>query len=541
METALRFSGYLGVVLVVFGVLGAIVAPPVTDQPLLVAHLVLGVLCLVAWGVTSGLEGFSKAGAALSGRTARFGVNAFLYSVVALGLVVVVNVFSFMNDKRWDLTEAGVYSLSEKSVKITQSLKQKLRLLAVDAPQVQERGKTEDLLKLYRYHNDVMVSYEILDPRARPLEMDKLEMKAGNLLYLEYGEGAQKAVSRINAIDEQSVTNAIIKLTRGAAKKIYHIQGHGEPQLENQAQGGLKDFESALSDEHLQIEGLLLAQTGKIPEDAAAVIFAAPRKPLPQAEKDIITKYGDAGGRLVLMGDAEIRDVSDVGEIAEHFGITIGKDVIIDEQLRLFAGPEMAVQFVPQQFSQHPVTARLTRAEPPVFSFASSVSAGKTDTKSTYTELMKSGPNSWAEKNLDLIYNSTEPSAAKEADDIAGPVVIAAALERKLDTPQDSPAVPSDEVKFEKSIRVAAFGDSTWIQNGNLAAMGNRDLALNVINWTVGESDAVAIGPKSLRASAIPIRQETFNVILALSFMGPELILVLGLFIWWNRRRTALA
>ena len=86
--------------------------------------------------------------------------------------------------------------------------------------------------------------------------------------------------------------------------------------------------------------------------------------------------------------------------------------------------------------------------------------------------------------------------------------------------------------------RVVVFGDATWVQNGNLTAMGNRDVALNAVNWVLGEEGGVAIGPKSIRVSAAPIPQATFNVILALSFLGPELILIFGLFVWWRRRAS---
>jgi hypothetical protein len=66
--------------------------------------------------------------------------------------------------------------------------------------------------------------------------------------------------------------------------------------------------------------------------------------------------------------------------------------------------------------------------------------------------------------------------------------------------------------------------------------MGNRDLVLNAVNWATGEEGGVAIGPKNIRASVAPIPAATFNIILALSFLGPEVILLLGLFIWWRRR-----
>jgi hypothetical protein len=39
----------------------------------------------------------------------------------------------------------------------------------------------------------------------------------------------------------------------------------------------------------------------------------------------------------------------------------------------------------------------------------------------------------------------------------------------------------------------------------------------------------------------MPMKERDYNVILALSFVGPEIILILGLLVWWTRRRLALA
>jgi ABC-type uncharacterized transport system involved in gliding motility auxiliary subunit len=534
METALKFSGYFGLVLIGFGTLGAFFVQDVTDQPLLVAHLLLGVLSLLAWGVTSGWDGFTKAGSALSGRAARYSANAVLYTAITAGLVVVANILVSQNDKRWDLTEAGVYSLSEKSVKAVQTLKGSLKLIAIDAPQVQDKSKTEDLLRMYAYHNSKQVKWEILNPRAKPVDVDRLGMKAGNLLYLEYAEGEKKSVSRVNTIDEQTLTNAILKLTRGAAKKIYYVQGHGEPELDSQEEGGLKEFADILEDEHLKVEGLNIAQKGEIPSDAAAVILAAPKAALRDLEKAALTKYGENGGRVVLFAEPENRAVSDVAEIAGKFGITVGNDILIDQQLQLFAGPQLAVQFFAHQYGAHPITARLSQTAAPIFSFASSVTSGKGDAKSTYAELVKSGPASWAEKNTSLIFDSAEASASKDPDDLAGPVSIAVALERKLDPTE---AEKSQEDAFSRQSRIVVFGDTTWILNGSLQTIGNRDLILNVMNWSVGEDGGVAIGPKSMRPSMMPMKDSEYNLILAFSFLGPEVILLMGLFVWWSRRR----
>jgi ABC-type uncharacterized transport system involved in gliding motility auxiliary subunit len=491
---------------------------------------------LVVSALTSGLASLSQARGVITGRTARFGAHAVAYAAVAAGLLVVINVFAVLNEKRWDLTEQGVYSLSPKSVKIVEALNKPVRLVALEAPQVHNKEQTRELLQLYKYANEKQITFEILDPRARPVEVDTLGMKPGNLLYVEYGTGETKGASRINQIDEQSITNAIIKLTRGASKKLYYVQGHGEPQMDSQAAGGMKEFAGALSDEHVTVEGLLLAQTGSVPSDAAAVVVAAPSRPIPQAEREAIIKYANDGGRLILMANPEDRGSDDIRTIANAFGITVGDDVILDEQLRLFAGPQVAVQFLAQQFSPHAITTGMTGAEPLVFTFAASVVAPESsEGAASYVELIKSGQSSWAEKNTTALFDPAGATAARDPDDIKGPVSIAVAMEKAA---AGSDASKAAEDSFKTMTRVVVFGDATWAQNGNLSAMGNRDMALNAVNWVLGEEGGVAIGPKSIRASVAPIPQATFNVILALSFLGPELILLFGLFVWWRRRAS---
>ena len=531
MEMALRFFGYIGTVLLLFGVLGAVIVGSFLEQPLIVLHLILGSVCLVAWVVTSGLSSFSKATAVIAGRKARFGYNVALYTIVFVGLLVVANIYAAMNDKRWDLTAEGVYSLSEKSIKVVSGLANPVRLVAIDNPQAQDTEKTRELLDLYKYHNEREISVEILDPAAKPHVIESLGLKQGNMLYIEYGEGAAKAVSRLNAIDEQSITNAIVKLSRGAAKKFYYVQGHGEPNLESSGQGGMKEFADGLNDEHITVEGLLLAQTGSIPDDAAAVILAAPKRPLQESERQALIKYAEGGGRLILFANAEDRDSDDVRAIAKAFKIDVGRDVVLDEQLRLFAGPQLAVQFMAQAFRPHPITSKLNQVEPPVFTFSSSVipSSDKLN-GAVYTELVKSGPKSWAEKNLDALLDTQSPTASLDPEDVKGPVPVAVAMDRQL-----AKTSGGDNV-FQPETRVVVFGDTTWLENGNFSLYGNRDLALNVMNWAVGEEGGIAIGPKKIKASSSPFAQSTYSVILALSFVGPEIILIFGLFVWWRRR-----
>lgn len=542
-----RFSGVFGIVLVAFGLLGAMVMGSFA-APLMALHLIVGLIAIGIWCIQGGLSSFSETRNALMGRTARFGANAVLATAVFTGFLVAANWFAVRYDKRWDLTESKMYSLSDQSTQVVQGLKKPLRLVGFDVIDGESDSEgMKDLLGRYGYINSSKVQVEIVNPRSKPHLVDKYGMKAGNLVYLEYGEGDSKGVSRINEVTEESVTNAIIKLTRGEARKIYYVVGHDEPDITSPNPDGLKQFADALQDEHLNMETIVLAQKESIPQDAAAVLLVSPKKPLLPQEKESLIKYAEGGGRLVLLNDPQT--TSDIREIADRFGIEVGQDLIIDKVQRLFAGPTLGAQPIVTTYGSHAVTRNLTAQHITIFNIASSVRPkGKSEGDITYTELAKTGPAAWGEIDLDRIFNSDEPAAELGETDLKGPVSLAVAYEKKLgkeggaDKPaDDQPAAEAGKDGFEKAARVVVFGDSDFILNANLHVYANRDLMLNSVNWMVGEEGGISIRPKSMRASSAPIPRATFLMLLTSSFLIPELILIFGLFTWWRRKALSVA
>jgi ABC-type uncharacterized transport system involved in gliding motility auxiliary subunit len=286
------------------------------------------------------------------------------------------------------------------------------------------------------------------------------------------------------------------------------------------------------------VQGIVLSQVGSIPQDAAAVMLIAPKKPLLQEERDLLVKYVEGGGRLLMMTDP--RSAGDVRELASKFGISVGDNVVIDQIQRLFAGPTLGAQPIVVDYADHPIAKDFNQQTISIFNIASTVSAsGKNDAAVTYTELLKSSPTAWGETDLSGVFDSADPTAILEESDVQGPVSLGVVYEKKLDEPK-APEEQGSEADFQRVARVVVFGDSDWVMNQNLNVYSNRDLILNSVNWMVGEEGGVTIRPKSIRASYAPIPLQTFLYLLASSFVIPELILILGLFIWW-RRKAAVA
>lgn len=534
-----RFSGVVGAVVLVFGLIGAVIIGAY-DSPLVLGHLVIGGICLLVWAFSAGTSGVASAGAVLKGRSARFGANVIAYGAVFIGVLTAINWLVHRNDRRFDFTADGVYSLAPQSASVVKELKQPLKIvgiLASDDPSRETRLR--DLLDLYKGANPARVTVEMLDPQAKPHLVQRYELKPGNLVYLEYGEGSTTGVSRINDPSEEGITNAILKLTRGEAKKVYVVQGHGEPDITGKDPTGLQGFADAVADEHLTLAPIVLGQHAAVPDDAAGVVLVSPKKPLLEGERATLIDYVEKGGRLLMFHDPRTTD--DVATIAAHFKIDVGQDVIIDQVQRLFAAPTLGVQPIVTTYTPHPLTRTLGENDITVYNLASSVrGAGQNDETTTWTDLAKTGLTAWAERNLTQLFDVPEPSAVREPEDLAGPVPLAVAYERKI-TPAPEPGSDGESTapSFDKTARVVVFGDSDWIINANLGVYANRDFVLNALNWVIGEEGGVTIRPRQMRFSNAPITSGTFVWLLVLSFIIPELILILGLVIWWRRRTVS--
>ena len=82
-------------------------------------------------------------------------------------------------------------------------------------------------------------------------------------------------------------------------------------------------------------------------------------------------------------------------------------------------------------------------------------------------------------------------------------------------------------------------GDSDFASNALIHQFRNRDLFVNGVNWLLGDVGAISVRPDSARASRLQLTREQFSQIRYLSlFVLPEAIAVIGVIVWWNRRRA---
>jgi ABC-type uncharacterized transport system involved in gliding motility auxiliary subunit len=227
------------------------------------------------------------------------------------------------------------------------------------------------------------------------------------------------------------------------------------------------------------------------------------------------------------------RAKTDLVEDVEAWGVEVGDDIILDRNLAIF-GRE-AMPFAASYATDHEITKDFR--EPALFFVVRSVSA-KPEAAPAMTEIVFTGEDSWAERDLDRYFS--ERAAELGEEDLRGPVPIAVAGSvdlREEVTPEEGAAVEAAE--GDRTGRLVVFGDADFASNEMIDAYLNRDLFVNSVNWLLGDVGAIAVRPNRSRASRFQPTADEFQRIRLLSlFVLPEALAVLGVFTWWSRRQT---
>ncbi|NLF24221.1 MAG: GldG family protein [Deltaproteobacteria bacterium] len=533
------FLPILAAVLLCFGIVGAVIARSF-GQWLVLVHLIGAAAVFCVWGIHWFFSG-SQPKACWSSWLIETNVGFRSFLLMAqcalfLGFVVCGNWLARHYDVRWDLTSSGEFSLAQQSRQLLENLKQPVRLVAVGAPATIKRSGIGQLLRLYQRHNSELVSTEFVDARVNPHYVEQeLQMKPGDLLYLEYGRGAEKKTVRLNRVDEETLTGALVRLVKGDVRKVYYIQGHDEPEIYGQEDENLSAFMAALQEEFFSVEGIGLANREKLPQDAALLILASPKKNLSAYEQELLVDYVRQGGALLMLYDP--LTVKAIPEIAASFGVEIKNGVVLDQMRRAHTAPETGWQIITNVYAKHPITRHFSVRDFSAFMIAAPLRASQApDREMECVEFVLSGPQSWGETQLKLLFGRQAEAAFDSEKDFAGPLALGVACEGgQLKASQDRP--DHALAPLPSTSRLVVFGDSDWLKNVNFNLYGNRDLIMNAVNWLAREESGISMRAAGKRFSAAVVSERVFSMVLGLSFLVPELILLIGLFICWKRRR----
>jgi ABC-type uncharacterized transport system involved in gliding motility auxiliary subunit len=493
-----RIGGLFGMVVLFSAVFNWLFVTGTPASAGVIVRLVLAAAGIAFWLVTNRGEN-------PLGRGAFFGTVSAVSGLVLVLALAGVNYIAVKKPKSWDLTKDKLYTLSDQTVGVLKGLKDPVTVTAFYAGSEPEFGELDQRLRQYKAQTDKL-TVEFVDPFKHPARVKEANIsQTGPRVIVK--SGVKEA--RAKEIGEEGLTNALIDVTRGSAKKVYFSKGHGEHAIADATERGLKSFVDSLKSEGYQIDEIILAEHKEMPADAQALVVAGPVGAFSEGEAKLVREWVDKGGKIIAMVDPGV--TSGLEGAFESWGIKVGNDEVIDPEAQ---NPEIAIA---QQYAEHPITQ--PRNSPfqlaTIFPVARSVSKLPVSPAGwTNVQLAMTGPRAWGETSS----LASGKVAYDEGKDLKGPVPLATSASKG-------------------ESRVVVIGNSLFAANGYLALSGNKDFALNSVSWTAKEESRISIRPKQRQGNHLFLSADQKHRMTLFAFdLLPFGLLFAGLVVWQTRK-----
>ena len=472
----------------------------------------------------------------MAGRQGRYGANIAVMTIAFFIIVILINFLLFRSPTRIDVTATRVFSLSQQTEKVLEALEKPVRANAFFVPSdtrtAFDMQQAEDLLNEFSRRSSNF-TYRFVDPelnRSVAVQYDVREYPV--VVFEDLETSAQQGVFNLT---EQDFVTGILVATGVQQKRIYFLTGHQEAALSRDPTSGETDEDGldfalqGMQRDNYQVRPLNLKQDESVPEDAAILIIAGPKRDLDTDEMDAVMDYLIQGGKMVFLLDPDSPD--SYRQILAEWGMLLGSDPIADliSNVAGEAKSPMAqnsnAQFVSSGLTNIPIVDQLNVV---FFTDATAVQPilplEDLPTYLTYSSLTRSTPASWLETHAEEV--NYDPG-----EDIQGPFDIGAVV-------QAGATLTGQPVTSQETIaKVVVFGDSDFARNKFFFSSDNADLFLNSVNWLAEDYELISIRPKLIPFRELVVNQRERDFIKWSSwFVPPVIMLILAIFVWWRRR-----
>lgn len=458
-------------------------------------------------------------------RSVKFEINAWVSILMFLGILVVVMLISKNHHKQWDLTANRRFSLSPQSVKLVKELKAPVEVRAYFSMEGEStRDKMSDLLTLYA-NVSPKFKLELIDTDRSPGRAKGDDIKMYGTVVMVSGKSTEK----VTTLDEEKITNALVKLTESRTLPIYFVKGHGEKSIDDFSDQGIGRIKDELTKQAFEGRTLFLPQQKEIPADAAAVVIPGPRMDFAAQETEQLKKYVAKGGRCVFLVDPGAK-LANLSRLLGEYGFSLPPLALIDQVSRALLGDAFSIMV--KDYSQHPIMKDFELQT--VFPLSRPIEKGKAPQGATVEELVMSLPTSLAIAESLISAKEINVQNAKR-----GPFTLAMAgsYPVKDEKKKEEPPAPGEPEAKKKEGKIAVFGTSTFIDDRYLAAYGNKDLFLNTLSWMAERENLISIRPRESKSAPLMLSQAQGRMaMLYCLFILPGAVIIAGILMLFRRR-----
>ncbi len=487
-----------------------------------------------------------------SGKIGRLtiGFNVVAQILLVLFLVAVVNAIAFKHYRRWDFSRDQNYTLSDKTKRVLDNLKAKMRITVFFSPNTPITTDVQNLLTEYQYAGHGKIDVENIDPernlsRAKEL-FDKYKVVTDeSLLVLDY-DGRNKAVKASEMADidasgmsfgegprvaafkgEQAITSAMMDLVEGKKNTIGYVTGHKEPPLSDS--GPISVLKTFIENENIQFKELNLLDLDAIPAEVKAVMIIGPQYDFSDREMKLLRDYWEKQGRILLLLDPSAKTPK-LRAFVHELGIKMNDDRLMAflrtgiEELALTK--DVQARFL----GDSPITKKLADVRTLFLGGTSSLTLEPERVRAANIRLeplIEAEKGYFAEADYNTDNQAKLQADAKQAANLT--FTIGAAAEK---------GGSADQRVQMNSSRLVVVSNAAFVQDNAITQdQQGLDFVSGSLNWLLSREQLIGIAPKIPKPLTFSLSDESLRRLrwIVLVFM-PLIPAVLGTVVWWQRR-----
>lgn len=496
---------------------------------------------------------------------ANFGITV----IIIIGIIAVINFFSYQIFYRGDLTQNKDYSISKASKQVAGKLDDVVNIKVyfsenLPSQYISLRQEVGDILDEYAAYSNGKIRVEFIDPgdnedmkselymlgipelQFNVLEKDKYQVVKGYLgIAAQYG-GKTEAIPVVENTDnfEYQMTLAIKKVISDEMATIGFITDNAAD-LDGEISAAYEK-----TGELYQARPVDLDSEKEIPDDIDTLVIAGPKEKFSEVQLKAIDAFLMKGKSLLILADGVkveeglMASVNDTGlnNLLEKYGIKINNDLALDVSSGIVSFTQGYVTFstnyplwpkiLPQGFDRE--NAATANLESLVLPWASTleVAADKINPADKISYLARTTDKAWRQKdNFDLNPQQNFSSSGEK-----GIFNLAVAVSGKFTSAYGSGETGNG--------RLIVVGDSDFIKDGfSRNAPDNLVFFQNLIDSLSLDEDLINIRSKGV--SDRPLKELSDGAKAAIRYLnifGLTIIIVaFGMARYYARRRSRFA
>ncbi len=579
LDPAINAIGFLGAPLLIAGIIGLVTGIVVTA--FVSSMRLYGIIDIIIGAVLIGLVGavfISSVIAAFLSRTGRYGINTLVLLVAFTAIVVVLNLVSFENSQRMDVTATNQFSLSERTRDLLEDLQHDIRVTAFykaleDTPGAEiaaRRNRVVDTLDEFDSRSG-RFSYRVVDPDlepgivaayfgARPVGFVSETVVVENLDTGTF-DSLQPTDAAFSQLEQDLVTGLYV-VTGQEQKTVYFLAGHGERNIDSGSGEGYGFLRQVLEQENYRVRALVWSAFSTdvhVPDDAALVVVAGPTSDLPEAHaialdlyllgRDLSGERRRESGRMiflaepdtpetwrefmvqwgVLLSEGYIRDLeASVPELPQTLALNVDFNTLVNFNVQVLGSNESVINTAFEAALE--IVAPQGQQLQNVFMPDATALAPVDDGARLPLAMGFTSANSYLIEDP----NRTDPVFEGETPDRRGPFIPAMLMRSASKVGMQ---VPVDGLADSDISLILTYGDADFVANSSVGRGGGLDMFVNSTNFLVGDYSLVSIRPKAGAFREFNLDRNEYDFVRFSSwlFLPGIMALAAGL-VWWLRR-----